>query len=91
MEWVQKTWGGLPPRLPRRPSGRAALARRLDVVHGLNFESKAEKITLSGTNGFQKSSGTVPAKTRANVCVTKGYAGTLKATLKDGKKLTVHF
>ncbi len=56
-----------------------------------NFENKAETITLTGTNGFHKSSGSVPAKTKAGVCITKGYAGTLKATLNDGKKLTVHF
>lgn len=57
-----------------------------------NFESKSETITLTGTNGFQKASGTVPAKTKAGVCVTKGYNGTVHATLKaDGKKLTVHF
>jgi hypothetical protein len=56
-----------------------------------NFESKAEKITLSGTKGFHTSSGNVAAKTKVAVCITKGYSGTLKATLKDGKKLTVHF
>ena len=57
-----------------------------------NFETKSEKLTLTGTNGFQKSSGTVAARKKAGVCVTKGYNGTVHVTLKaDGKKLAVHF
>ena len=57
-----------------------------------NFENKAEAITLTGTNGFHKTSGTIGAKKKVGVCITKGYTGTVHITLlADGKKLTVKF
>lgn len=56
-----------------------------------NLKKAAEKVKITGTGHFRSVSGTVPARRRAYVCITKRYKGTVHAALKDGKKLTVHF
>lgn len=56
-----------------------------------NLKKAAEKVKITGTGRFRSVSGTVPSRERAYVCITKGYTGTVHSTLKDTKKLTVHF
>lgn len=56
----------------------------------LNKESKTEKVTFFEGS---KNEGTVSIAKKSGeyICVGKGFTGTLKGKLKDGKKLTVKF
>jgi hypothetical protein len=68
--------------------GSCTAAQASFTMH--NAESVSEKVTLTGTH-LKSSSGTIPAGKTFGVCITKGYTGTAHVTLKDKKKLTVHF
>jgi hypothetical protein len=56
-----------------------------------NQEGTYEAVVITGNHQFTGQYGVIPAKSEVDVCVAKGYHGTVHFTLNDGKQLTMNF
>jgi hypothetical protein len=56
-----------------------------------NQEKTYQAVVVTGNHHFTGQYGVIPAKTEVDVCVAKGYHGTVHVTLADGKQLTMNF
>jgi len=56
-----------------------------------NEEKNYQTVVITGNHHFTGQFGVIPAKSEVDVCVAKGYHGTVHFTLADGNKLTLNF